>query len=154
MINPIIKKLNWKSQEEVVVLNSPESFKPILSEWSSFITIKNNLKNIKKINFILIFVTKKSEINSTIIKINKLFEDDVVLWFAYPKGSSKKYKCDFNRDSGWNKLGEFGFEGVRQIAIDEDWSALRFRKTEFISNMIRRKSMAMTSEGKKKTTGK
>lgn len=25
-----------------------------------------------------------------------------------------------------------GFDSVRQIAIDEDWSALRFRRAEFI----------------------
>jgi hypothetical protein len=29
-------------------------------------------------------------------------------------------------------LRESGFDSVRQIAIDEDWSALRFRRNEFI----------------------
>jgi len=26
---------------------------------------------------------------------------DAIVWFTYPKGTSKKYKCDFNRDTGW-----------------------------------------------------
>jgi hypothetical protein len=34
------------------------------------------------------------------------------------------------------------------VAIDEDWSALRFRKVAFIKTMTR--SFAMTEEGKEK----
>jgi hypothetical protein len=30
-----------------------------------------------------------------------------------------------------------GFDTVRAIAIDEDWSALRFRRTEFIKSTKR-----------------
>ena len=48
---------------------------------------------------------------------------------AYPKVSSKKYTTDYNRDSGWNLLGEWGMEPVRQVAIDQDWSALAFPKS-------------------------
>ncbi len=40
------------------------------------------------------------------------------------------------------------------VAIDADWSALRFRKAVNIKNMKRRKSMAMSREGKNKTRGK
>jgi hypothetical protein len=57
-----------------------------------------------------------------------------VLWFAYPKGSSKKYTCEFNRDSGWKVIRSLGFDSVRQVAIDEDWSALRFRRVEYIKS--------------------
>jgi len=40
------------------------------------------------------------------------------------------------------------------VAIDEDWSALRFRRVEFIKAMTRRVSSAMTKEGKAKTKQK
>jgi hypothetical protein len=52
----------------------------------------------------------------------------------YPKGTSKRYTCDFNRDSGWEVIRNAGFDSVRQIAIDEDWSALRFRRVEYIKS--------------------
>jgi len=55
------------------------------------------------------------------------------------------YRCDFNRDTGWVALGEIGFEGVRQIAIDEDWTALRFRRVEFIKTLTRDASRAIIS---------
>ncbi len=126
----------------------------MLNEISELTNVKTSLRGVNEIEFILIFVMKKIEIDSSILKIANLLKDDAVLWFAYPKGTSKKYKCDFNRDTGWEKLGEFGYEGVRMVAIDEDWSALRFRKAENIKSMTRRKNMAMSKEGKKKTKGK
>ncbi len=45
-------------------------------------------------------------------------------------------------------LGAAGFEPVRMVAIDEDWSALRFRRVEHIKKMTR--SFAMTDAGKEK----
>jgi len=77
---------------------------------------------------------------------------DALLWFCYPKGSSKKYKCDFNRDNGWQALGELGFEPVRMVAIDEDWSALRFKPAEAIKTMTR--SFAITATGKAKVAAR
>jgi hypothetical protein len=45
------------------------------------------------------------------------------LWVAYPKGN----RADINRDSLWPVLGEYGLRPIGQVAIDEVWSALRFR---------------------------
>jgi hypothetical protein len=45
--------------------------------------------------------------------------------------------CEFNRDKGWGVLARSGFDCVRQVAIDEDWSALRFRRIEFINHRAR-----------------
>ena len=61
-------------------------------------------------------------------------EGDALLWFAFPKGTSKKYQCDFNRDTGWSLLKTAGFDTVRAVAIDDDWSALRFRRVEYIKS--------------------
>lgn len=153
-MNTVFKKLNFKSHEEILVLHSPESFKSDLSEIEHQTQIRTKLSELKRISFCLIFVKKKIEIEKVVSKISNLLKNDAVFGFAYPKGTSKKYSSDFNRDSGWESLGELGYEGVRMVAIDEDWSALRFRKAEKIKSMKRRKSMALSDEGKKKTKGK
>ena len=132
------------------MLNSPDTFKKELDDISAFTDVKTNIAKLKGINFILFFVTKKIEIEKHISKIHKNLIDDVILWFAYPKGTSKKYKCDFNRDNGWEALGALGFEGVRMVSIDEDWSAMRFRKVEYIKKLTRHKEMALSKEGEKK----
>ena len=100
------------------------------------------------------FCNKEQEVVNYAKQINNFLETDGVVWFCYPKQSSKKYKCEFNRDNGWNSLGVLGYEPVRMVAIDEDWSALRFRKTEHIKKITRRESFALTTEAKHRTTQK
>lgn len=46
-----------------------------------------------------------------------------ILWIAYPKGN----KVDINRDSLWKIMAEYCLRPNSQIAIDDTWSALRFR---------------------------
>jgi hypothetical protein len=46
-----------------------------------------------------------------------------VLWVAYPKGN----RSDINRDTLWPIVGEYGLRPNSQVAVDEVWSALRFR---------------------------
>lgn len=127
----VFEKLNWKDQQEIVVLNAPESFEPELVRLP-LLTIHRSLTPIKNTEFLLAFVTRQIEVNALAPQIAKRTMGDAIVWFAYPKGSSKKYKCDFNRDTGWDALTGLGFETVRAIAIDEDWTALRFRRSEFI----------------------
>jgi hypothetical protein len=68
------------------------------------------------------------------------------VWFAYPKGSSKRYKSEINRDHAWLSLGQEGFEPVSMVAIDEDWSAVRFRRLEFIKQMKRPAQYRLTEQ--------
>lgn len=125
------EKLNLKDQREILVLDAPESFMPELSRLKG-ITIHRTLAPVSEIHFSLAFVTRKSEVDALSAPIAKRAKGDAIVWFAYPKGTSKKYKCDFNRDNGWDKLRALGWETVRAVAIDEDWSALRFRRSEFV----------------------
>jgi hypothetical protein len=51
------------------------------------------------------------------------------LWVSYPKGGAKA-GTDLNRDVDWGPLPAAGFRPVTQVAVDERWSALRFRRVE------------------------
>jgi hypothetical protein len=144
----LFKKLNFKGEAAIHVLNAPESFIPELEALEPFTVINTNLASGEKSSFLLGFCSLQKEVDLLAAKAAAAVEGDGILWIAYPKGTSKKYTCDFNRDTGWHVLGKLGFEPVRGVAIDEDWSALRFRRVEFIKKMTR--SFAMTEEGKKK----
>ena len=50
---------------------------------------------------------------------------DKLAWIAYPKAG--KLGTDLNRDLLSAALAGEGVQPVRQVAIDEVWSALRFR---------------------------
>ena len=116
--------------------------------------ITKSIKHTKKAQFVMVFVTTQQEIDSQIKHIAALLDEDAILWICYPKKSSKKYTCDFNRDTGWKVVGDFDLEILRQVAVDEDWSALRFRKSAYIKTITRRESYALKANAKSRTTQK
>jgi hypothetical protein len=127
----VFEKLDLKDRQEIVVLHAPASFQPELGRLP-VITLHHHLESVAEADFWLTFVTRKSEVDALAPQIAKRAKGDAIVWFAYPKGTSKKYTCDFNRDTGWDVLKTLGFDTVRAVAIDEDWTALRFRRKEFI----------------------
>jgi hypothetical protein len=141
------EKLNLKDHKQIVVLNAPESFEPELKSLRG-VTVVRDLAKTGEIGFSLVFVTKQKEVDTLGKAIAKKAQGDAVVWFAYPKGSSKKYKSEINRDSGWKVMGDAGFEPVRMVAIDEDFSAVRFRRVNFIKTLTRGKEHRMSAQGK------
>ncbi len=127
----MFEKLNLGDRQEIVVLQAPESFSPQLAKLP-VVTIHHHLESVANCDFWLAFATRKSEVEKLSGAIARRAKGDAIVWFAYPKGTSKKYTCDFNRDNGWAALKKLGFDTVRSVAIDEDWTALRFRRKEFI----------------------
>jgi hypothetical protein len=130
-MSPIFKKLNLKDQRDILVVNAPASFESDIA-MTSGITVQRDPSKVAAIGFALTFVKKQAELDALSATLAAKAEGDALLWFAYPKGMSKKYQCDFNRDTGWNILRDAGFDTVRAVAIDDDWSALRFRRVEYI----------------------
>jgi hypothetical protein len=145
----VFDKLNLKDQRDLVVLNAPESFEPELKTLEGR-DIRRKAAGSRPVSFAIAFVKKQTEIDHAAKALVPRMDGDAILWFAYPKGSSKRYTCDFNRDTGWTGLGQAGFEPVRMVAIDEDWSAIRFRRAGFIKTMTRGKEHALSAEGRKK----
>ena len=129
----LFDKLQLKDHQEMLVLNAPESFEIELSRLP-VLHIHRAIASLPEIRFSLAFVITQAEVDALAPKIAIRAKGDATVWFAYPKGTSKKYKCDFNRDTGWAVLNAAGFDTVRSIAIDEDWTALRFRRKEFIKS--------------------
>jgi hypothetical protein len=93
-------------------------------------------------------VTKQQEVDELSRIIARGTTGDTIVWLAYPKGSSKRYKSEIDRDRGWQVLGDLGFEPVRSVAIDEDWSAARFRRVAFIKKMTRAPEHRLTAQAK------
>lgn len=142
-MNPIFAKLNYKEPlGSIVVLNAPESFEKEMREMEKLAAVLTSLPAKGEVSFVLSFVTKQNEVDTLAEKIVARLTADGVVWFAYPKGTSKKYKCEFNRDSGWAMLGKNNFEPVRMVAVDEDWSALRFRRVDQIKTMTRSRTIS------------
>ena len=150
-MSAVFKKLNLKDQAEIVVLGAPASFEPEIAALED-VAVRRSVDEVARVQFALAFVTQQEQINQAAGQIAQKIDGDALVWFAYPKGSSKRYRCDFNRDTGWDALGAAGFEPVRQVAIDEDWSALRFRRVEYIKKLTRSQLGAISEAGRQRIT--
>jgi hypothetical protein len=150
-IPAVFAKLQLKSSLHIAVIDAPTQFEFPLQELAAAapgVSVYRSVGEAEHIDFAVAFATTQQQVDAAARALAARIEGDGLLWMAYPKASSKRYRCDFNRDTGWALLGELGFEPVRQVAIDEDWSALRFRRVEYIKKMTR--TFAMTDEGKAK----
>jgi hypothetical protein len=130
-MSALFTKMNLTTQTEIAVFNAPKSFDAELKALKG-VKIERDPKNPSKLVFGLAFAVTQSELDRYAALMAKGSEGDAILWFAYPKGTSKRYHCEFNRDQGWQVIRGAGFDSVRQVAIDEDWSALRFRRLAYM----------------------
>ena len=116
----IINKFKFK--DSGIVLNAPADMEKQLVK----LGFKTEFDKKEKSKNTLVFIHNKKELTDFLGKQLKHVEPDSVLWFAYPKGTSK-IKTDINRDSVRETGEEYGVTTVTAISIDDTWSALRFR---------------------------
>jgi hypothetical protein len=76
---------------------------------------------------VLVFAGSRDQLLAEAEPLVEAAHRDALAWLAYPKGG--QLGTDLNRDSVAGLLSARGIRPVRQVAIDEIWSALRFRPT-------------------------
>ncbi|ANE47803.1 hypothetical protein SY83_17615 [Paenibacillus swuensis] len=141
-----LKKLNFKDHgQPVLVLNAPQAYAETESAFKGH--IHRHPETGIQYDFVQVFGSSNDEIQVLAHTASHHLLEDGLFWLCYPKKTSKLYKgSDCSRETVAGLLSEEGFEPVRQVAIDEDWSALRFRKVDHIKKMTR--SFAVTEKGK------
>jgi len=87
----LLEKLNFKGNNRIAVLNSEESFTVALQKEFNTLVIDREIDPRFPYDFILIFVRNQSEVETfTPVALHNLLCDGV-LWFCYPKKSSKSF---------------------------------------------------------------
>lgn len=152
-MNPLLTKLNFKAHRKVLVVAAPPEAVALLAALRAEAVVSVDARAKGPFDFALVFTRSCAEVSKAAAAAGRLAED-APFWCCYPKQSSRKYVSDLNRDRGWQPLGDLGFEPVRQVALDEDWSALRFRKAERIKTLTRSAEFAMSAAGKTRASRK
>lgn len=115
----LLKKLRYKSGPGTA-LNAPEGYD---------LGLDNGLEG--PFAFTVLYVRNKKELDEWLPKTIPQLEDDAVFWICYPKKTSKKVETDLNRDVLWGFVSEHcPYRPVSNVAVDEAWSALRFRHVD------------------------
>ncbi|WP_019988257.1 hypothetical protein [Rudanella lutea] len=144
----LIKKLNFTNQATALLLNVPTELADLTAALGARTSVAQQLESTENAQFVMAFVQQLNQVEQMANWVALHTEGDAVVWLVYPKQSSKNYTCAFNRDTGWASMGAAGFEPVRMVAVNDDWSALRFRRVGFVKKMTRDPKGALTAEGR------
>lgn len=74
---------------------------------------------------VVAFVLTRADLGGVAAPAVEAARRDKLAWIAYPKG--RQLGTDLNRDIIAECVAAQGIQPVRQVAIDDVWSALRFR---------------------------
>lgn len=115
----LLTKLNHKNQSEIIVLNAPKNFKNEIEEIKKNIEVSEDENIYVEIEFILVFIKNNEDIEKYSEIVLPRVSTNALIWFAFPK--------NVIIDDGWEIVQDYQFEPIRQITINNEWSAMRFR---------------------------
>lgn len=116
---PLLKKLQIKPEMTLAVLRCPDE-----------VDLPGSIESSSDADAVLVFIKRAEDLQSSEAQSwVDAARRDALAWIAYPKAG--KLGTDVNRDSLARLVSEFGVRPVRQVSIDDTWSALRFRPGSF-----------------------
>ncbi len=128
MEQTLAQKLKIKEGNTLLTMHAPKDFSTAIAEGSPAIIVTDKSKHYDQIHW---FVQTKAQLEEELDAVLSLLKNDVLLWFYFPKGSSK-IQTDLTRDTGWESLQKkSSLRFLVLVSFNETWSAFAMRrKTE------------------------
>jgi hypothetical protein len=126
----LASKLLIKPDSRVLLLNAPIGYAKKLEPLPAGATLTD--KRGGTANVVIAFVRDGAELKRLAPSFGAL-EEDAVLWVCYPKGGVKA-GTDLNRDILHAAMEKHELTGVSLVAVDDTWSAMRFRAPEDVGS--------------------
>ena len=127
----IVKKLGLKPGMRALVLGAPSGYMDSLAPLPDGVAVSESLGSAHE--FVQFFATKKSEITKSAKKLLQSAAPGALVWVTYPKKTSI-VDSDLSREEVFAAMEGTGWRPVSQIAIDDVWSALRFRPIQDVKS--------------------
>jgi hypothetical protein len=119
-MSELANKLHINPGNSVSLVDPPPGLRLELPEGAARVEDRGD------IDVVLAFVTAQKDLPTVAGQALRRGRRGGVLWICYPQKTSA-IASDVNRDIAWAPLAEAGYRPVTQVAIDDTWSALRFR---------------------------
>jgi hypothetical protein len=129
--SPLIKRLGLRPGMRAALLNPPSGYLESLGELPEGVRFSSQPE--PEYDFVQVFIKDSEEFARLTPVAQAAIRYDGMLWICYPKKTGD-ITSDLSRDIVWKKMTGTGLRPVTQIAIDETWSALRFRPDELVKS--------------------
>lgn len=117
---PVAERLQVKGERRLAVIGASAALEKAVGA-------KNVRADVPGADVVLLFVPDRAAINRHLPAVLKKMAQTAILWVAYPKLTSS-LAADLSRDVIHGLAPRHGLDTVSQIAIDDDWSALRLKR--------------------------
>jgi hypothetical protein len=123
-MRPVVRKLGMNPGMRALIIAPPPEYLRLLAPLPDGLTVSSRADGTYP--FVQIFVTRLSDINKVARRLAKHAARNALVWISYPKKTSRT-NSDLSRDLIREAMSGAGWRAVSIVAIDEVWSALRFR---------------------------
>lgn len=127
LVNPLAKKLQVKPGKHWLLFKAPDNYLTLLEPLPDGTTVSYEAKG--SFDGIQLFVKNSIELAENLKIVVPVLRPDTILWIIYPKKASG-IESDLEMMSSCGELAKYGFGGVAAAAVNEIWTALRFRPKE------------------------
>jgi Bacteriocin-protection, YdeI or OmpD-Associated len=124
----LLEKLQYTEERNLLIQGLPSSLEKHFVKLNFAKSVTPLLKS-RKIDFALIFAVNQQQLLAIMQEVIPALHPEAKFWIAYPKATSK-IASDLSRDKDWDFVSDQGFEPVRLVALDNVWSAGRFKRQE------------------------
>jgi hypothetical protein len=124
MTKAVARKLGMKSGMRALIIAPPPGYSNLLAPLPEGLTLSSRADG--TYSFVQFFATRLSEVSTFAQRLSKHAAPDALVWISFPKKSSKLVG-NLSRDIIREAMDGAGWRAVSIVAIDEVWSALRFR---------------------------
>ena len=135
MTNPVARKLGMNPGMRVLIISPPAGYLKLLAPLPDGLTVSSRSGGMYP--FVQVFATRLSEINRLAQRLSKHAAPNALVWISYPKKTAK-LQGDLSRDVIRKAMSGEGWRAVSIVAIDDVWSALRFRPVGQEGSRVRR----------------
>ena len=135
MKSPGAKKLGMNPGTRALIIAPPPGYLKLLAPLPENLTVSSKAAGMYP--FVQAFMTRLSEISSFARKLSKHAAPSALVWISYPKKTSGT-GGDLSRDVIREAMRGAGWRAVSIVAIDEVWSALRFRPAGQVGSRSKR----------------
>lgn len=123
-MSALAKKLLIKPGKNWLFYNAPKSYFATLEPLPEGVTLFF-IPN-RQVDGVQLFVKNAAELAESLKIIAPVLKPDTVFWITYPKKSSG-IKSDLEMMGSWDEVAKYDLRIVASAAIDDTWTALRFR---------------------------
>ena len=119
---PVAERLQVKGERRLAVIGASAALEKTVGAAKA-------RADLAEADVVLLFAADRARLEAKLPDVLKRMQAAAILWLAYPKLSSG-LAADLSRDIIHALAPAHGLDTVSQIAIDEDWSALRLKRVK------------------------